>query len=87
MKRSIRDSLHKAPAAPAEKPPENAEAVIERYSGMSESELMSALMAETSRQRAEGTFDESSIKKGMEALAPMLGEDQMKRLREILSRL
>ena len=63
------------------------EALINKYSGMSETRLMRELKAATSRQKAEGKFDEASVKKGMDAIMPMLDEAQKRKLYEIMEKL
>lgn len=59
--------------------------LIKKYSGMSESELMRELKAATDMQKADGSFDRSALRKGAEAILPMLGEAQRKKLDRILS--
>lgn len=63
------------------------EELIGRYSGKSEAELMRELISETSRRKAEGTFDEAQLKRGAEAILPFLSEGQKQKLYSILGRL
>ncbi len=61
--------------------------MIGKYAGRSEDELMRTLMQETSRQRAEGRFDESALARGAEAILPFLSEGQKQKLYSILGKL
>ncbi len=89
MKRSFRETLEEKRGAPAES--ENAglgaEELINKYSGMSEKELVKELKGAAARQRAEGRFDEAAVKKGMDAIMPMLDENQKRKLRELIGML
>ena len=93
MKRSFKKTLEgkaspTAPEAAEERILDGStEALIGRYSGMSESELMRELMTATSRQKAEGKFDPDAVKKGMDAIMPMLDDAQKRKLREIVGKL
>ena len=95
MKRSLKDSINKnAPRAAEEAgneiPRELSEklsSIVGKYSGMSESELMSALKAETDRQKKEGRFDQASLTNGMNAILPMLNDGQKKKLFEIINQI
>ncbi|MBQ1520478.1 MAG: hypothetical protein IIZ56_03280 [Clostridia bacterium] len=61
--------------------------LIAKYSGMSEDELMRELKSAAGRQKAEGRFDENALKKGMDAIMPMLDDAQKRKLREIVGML
>lgn len=62
-------------------------AIIGHYSGKSERELMNELYALTERQKATGSFDHGSVKRGVEAISPMLNNEQRRRLNDILNKL
>ena len=89
MKGSFKARLEgESPCAPAaDNGALGADELIKKYSGMSENELMRELKAETDRQRTEGRFDGGAIKKGMEAIMPMLNEGQKQKLKDIIGRL
>ena len=90
MKRSLKSELNsKAESAKPEGGLSKAELgdIVNEYSGMSENELMRELIAKTNKQKAEGRFDASSVEKGVNALLPMLNEDQKRKLYSILDRL
>lgn len=89
MRRSLRESLKKdrTEAATEQNDKLSAEGLINKYSGMSREDLMLELKNATAKQRAEGSFDPESLKKGVEALLPMLSPEQQKRLHEIVSEL
>ena len=89
MRRSLRESLKKDRTEPATEQNDklSAEGLINKYSGMSREDLMLELKNATAKQRAEGSFDSESLKKGVEALLPMLSPEQQKRLHEIVSEL
>lgn len=63
------------------------ESIMDRYGGKSEKELLNELYAVTAKQKAEGTFDPSALQKGVEAIAPMLTEEQRRRLYEITGKI
>lgn len=91
MKKSLRE-MRASPAKaektePAAPSAAEIEGLIGQYAGRSEEELMSALLNETHRQKAEGRFDESSIQKGAEAILPFLSEGQKQKLYSILGKL
>ncbi|MBO4563272.1 MAG: hypothetical protein J5772_06650 [Clostridia bacterium] len=91
MKRSLRDSIAKK--EPAEAGPErnnvgrSVNELMNEYSGMSENELMRELIAATSRQKAEGSFDSAALQKGVSTILPMLNEEQKRKLYDILGRI
>ncbi len=92
MKRSFKQTLggrQGQPEAPAEggEVRRDIEPLLKKYSGMSESELMRELKEATGRQKAEGRFDEASVKKGMDAIMPMLSDEQKKKLFDIMGML
>lgn len=59
------------------------EGLLSQYSVLSEAQLMNELLAVTSRQKAEGSFDPDALMRGMNAIAPMLTEEQRRRLNDI----
>ncbi|MCR5610936.1 MAG: hypothetical protein K6F68_03790 [Clostridiales bacterium] len=92
MKRSLKDTLSNKDAkrtesAGAEALPGDISALADRYKGMNESELMTNLMKETRRRKADGSFDMDSIQKGVNAILPMLDAGQRKRLFEIIGKM
>ncbi|MCR5808018.1 MAG: hypothetical protein K6G56_00495 [Clostridiales bacterium] len=93
MKKSLRESLktESAESKNANRDEFNSRAdvntLINEYSGMSENELMQELISATARQKAEGRFDGESLKKGVNAILPMLNDQQKKKLYEIIGRL
>ena len=48
---------------------------------------MRELMALTAKQRSEGTFDPAAVETGIKTIAPMLTEEQRRRLEEITKKL
>ena len=92
MKRSLRDTLNKKTPANAgdideRALPEEIRGRADRYRGMSESRLMEELLAETRKRKAEGSYDAASIRNGVNALLPMLDEEQKRKLYEIIGRM
>ncbi len=95
MKRSLRDIAAKgthassviSESAEVSNDTSSVDSLISQYSGMSESELMCELSAAVSKQKAEGKFDPESLQRGIEAIAPMLNEEQRRRLYNITGRL
>ena len=86
MKRSLKDTLSKN--APGEKDIQgDVKEIVERYSGMSETELMNVLLKETGRQKKEGKFDRTQVESGVNAILPMLNADQRRKLAEIMGRI
>ena len=86
MKRSFRETINnKAPAEDGIRG--NVQEIVDRYSGMSEDQLMSALLAETSKQKKEGRFDKSQVENGISAILPMLSEEQKRKLSMIMGRI
>lgn len=61
--------------------------MMNKYSGMSESELMRELLSVTAKQKAEGNFDAGSLERGVNTLLPMLNEEQKRKLYGILGKL
>ena len=61
--------------------------LIAEYSSKSENELMNELLSAVSKQKAEGSFDPSALSAGIEAIMPMLNEEQKRRLIDITGRL
>ena len=61
--------------------------IINRYSGFSEDMLIKELLNETGRQKAEGSFDADALEQGVNAIAPMLNEEQRRRLYDIVGML
>lgn len=58
-----------------------------KYGGMNENQLMEALMTETRKRKAEGSYDPASIQSGVNALLPMLNDEQKRRLFDIIGRM
>lgn len=89
MSRSLKETLTKgkrdeAAARPDEQAADPRE-LIDKYSGMSEEGLMRELISLTNRQKENGSFDRSSIRKGVETLLPMLDDAQKKKLLGIIA--
>ena len=61
--------------------------LIGQLSGKSENELMRELSDLTSIKKAEGTFDIDSIQQSAKRIAPMLNDEQRRRLNEIINNL
>ena len=61
--------------------------LIGYYGSKSESELMRELEEITARQRAEGSFDEEGMRSGIQKIAPMLTDEQRRRLDDIIGKL
>jgi hypothetical protein len=61
--------------------------LLKKYSGMSENELMRELLNATGKQKDEGKFDPDSVKKGVNAIMPMLNAEQKRKLSEIIGKL
>ena len=89
MKKSFKETLAagKADRAPKEDVRAEAESIISRYSGMNETELMTELKKATAKQKAEGRFDPSAVKQGVESILPMLNDQQKRKLFEILGQI
>jgi hypothetical protein len=92
MKRSLKETINKkAPsgkgAPDAGELPEDVRELAGKYRGMNESQLMDALMSETRKRKAEGSYDPASIQSGVNALLPMLNEEQKRKLFEIIGRM
>ena len=66
--------------------PEMAEAV-NKYSKMSQSELMQNLLQEVSKQKQNGTFDASRLENAVDGLSGMLSGEQMRNIKEIIKSL
>lgn len=84
--RSFLDSLGK-PKKNESTPGATPEELIGRYSGMSEDALMRELAGLTQKRRADGTYDPDAIKRGVEAISPMLSESQRAKLKAIIEAL
>ncbi len=54
---------------------------------MSEDALMRELAGLTQKRRADGTYDPDAIKRGVEAISPMLSESQRAKLKAIIEAL
>lgn|GEM_PF-3313925 len=65
----------------------NAESIINEYSGKSESELMNELLNTTAKLKAEGKFDTAALQQGMQAILPMLNDEQKQKLFRIVGQL
>ena len=92
MKRSLRDSVNKKDPAEtgsdhAGKLPDDLSALADRYRGMSEPELLNALLKETRKRKAEGSYDPAAVRSGVDSLLPMLNEEQKRKLFAIISRM
>ena len=89
MKKSFKETIRRS----AESEPARgdvraeAESIISQYSGMNETELMSELKKATAKQKAEGRFDPSAVKQGVESILPMLNDQQKRKLFEILGQI
>ena len=84
MKKSLRESVS------AKKQPDvltEDENIISQDSGLSEPELMAELKKATAKQKAEGRFDPSAVKQGVESIMPMLNDQQKRKLFEILGQI
>lgn len=64
-----------------------ADEMIRKYSGMNEDGLMRELKDLTEKRRREGGFDLAGIERSLEAIRPMLNDDQLKKLNAIISSL
>ncbi len=89
MKKSLRESVSakKQPDVLTEDTRAEAENIISQYSGLSEPELMAELKKATAKQKAEGRFDPSAVKQGVESIMPMLNDQQKRKLFEILGQI
>ncbi len=93
MKRSFKQTISgnsnptDGSSAVSANPSSDVETIINRYSGMSEEQLMQELISATNRQKADGTFDRESVQKGVDAVLPMLNDAQKKKLFNIISRI
>ncbi len=63
---------------------EEAESIFASYSGMREQELMNELLSITAKQKADGSYDMAAIQKGIESIAPLLNEEQRRKLKGII---
>lgn len=63
------------------------EELMTRYSSKTESELMDELLKAVAQQKAEGSFDPSALQNGINAIMPMLNEEQKQRLTDVTSKL
>ncbi len=89
MKKSLKESLSsdRAPEKTEDAVRAEAESIISQYSGLSEPELMAELKKATAKQKAEGRFDPSAVKQGVESILPMLNDQQKRKLFEILGQI
>lgn len=89
MKRSFRQTLDENSGASVEKKGSASEdevgSMIKKYSGMSEDRLMRELRQ--IRDDKDSGIDESSVKRGLDAIMPMLNDTQKRRLSEIMGAL
>ena len=60
---------------------------LKQYEGKSEEELMSDLLANVEAAKSEGTFSKEALEEFKSRVAPMLSEEQRKRLDEITGKL
>lgn len=63
------------------------EELIKRYSGMNEEALMRELTGLTQSRKAEGTYDPAAIKRGVEAISPLLSGEQRAKLKRVIEAL
>lgn len=86
MKRSLREALKSSAGESAgsvnQKTPVvgDVNELIGKYSGMSEGELMSALLEAVQKQKADGSFDRDELMNGVNSILPMLNDEQRKKL-------
>lgn len=60
---------------------------LKQYEGKSEEELMSDLLANVEAAKSEGTFSKEALEEFKSRVAPMLSEEQRRRLDEITGKL
>lgn len=60
---------------------------LKQYEGKSEEELMSDLLANVEAAKNEGTFSKEALEEFKSRVAPMLSEEQRRRLDEITGKL
>ena len=57
---------------------------IEKYSSLSEDELVNQLLANVREQKANGTFDASRLKNLIASISPALNETQRAKLNDVM---
>lgn len=60
---------------------------IDSYSKLSESQLMSELFSQVGKQKRNGTFNFSELAEKIEAIRPMLSDEQIKNLDKLLDQI
>ena len=61
--------------------------LMDKYSRKSEGELYAELAELTAKQKADGSFDPAAIERGVEAISPMLNNEQRRKLNDIIKSL
>lgn len=65
----------------------SAKQTINKYTQMSEEELMIALAKAVSTKKSEGSFDKQAIKSQIDIIGNFLGEDKKQQMQKILDKL
>ena len=60
---------------------------IDSYSKLSEGELMGELFSQVGKQKRNGTFNFSELAEKIEAIRPMLSDEQIKNLDKLLDQI
>ena len=58
-----------------------------KLSGMSQSEMMSELMRESSRLKQNGQFDFAALNKAIDGMSGMISEEQKQKMKELLKQI
>lgn len=73
--------------AKAQNSQEELKKTFDSYSKLSESQLMSELFSQVGKQKRNGTFNFSELAEKIEAIRPMLSDEQIKNLDKLLDQI
>lgn len=66
---------------------EDLKKTFDKYSKLSEGELMGELFSQVGKQKRNGTFNFSELAEKIEAIRPMLSDEQIKNLDKLLDQI
>lgn len=66
---------------------DNVKQTYDKYSGMSQNQMMSELMQEVSKSKQNGTFDHAKLMENIDALAPIINKDQIEMMKSLLGKI
>ena len=79
-----RDNLYEAASKIEPEKLNAAKTVIDKYSSMSEGDLMKEIAKEVGKQKGTGKFDKKAVKNQIGAMSGILSKEQMDKMNDVL---